>query len=253
MARGKTPEDREELAMKLPKIAGLILLGIFLGSMSFGCLRAQTPPPAVPGEAPLPPDVDPVSRNRLPLPKRADMANDAERRIFDEESTRAASARLYSPEVAKPLNEAHAYEKFNAALGSRLVQIAVLVTARELDNQFEWTQWEEHGLLSGQKSLVEPGIVDTIKYCKPVVGLPPKETAIINFGRELFGPRKKVSSQTFAEALRLFGPRTTVDLVELMVLYQATGTELNAFDGQLRPGQKPLLPPRSSIPACQLT
>lgn len=237
--------------MMFPKRAGLILFGVVLIPYGFGAARAQVTMPAAASEAPLPADVDPVSRNRLPLPTRADMANDEERKIFDEESVRASSSRLYSPEVAKALDDAHAYEKFNTALGSRLVQIAVLVTARELDNQFEWTQWEEHGLLSGQKSLVEPAIVETIKYCKPVVGLGPKETAIIKFGRELFGPQKKVSSQTFAETLRLFGRRTTVDLVELMVLYQATGTELNAFDGQLRPGQKPLLPPRSSIPLCQ--
>lgn len=239
--------------MFLAKKTGPIVLGIMLSALSLGHLQAQTPAPASAAEPPLPADVDPVSRNRLPMPTRADMANDEERKIFDEESKRAASYRLFSPIVAKALRQAHAYEKFNDVLGSRLVQIAVLVTARELDNQFEWTQWEAHGLMSGQKSLVEPDIVDTIKYCKPVVGLGPKETAIINFGRELFGPQKKVSSRTFAETLRLFGRRSTVDLVELMVLYQATGTELNAFDVQLRPGQKPLLPPRSEIPACNQT
>ncbi|HVY33036.1 MAG TPA: hypothetical protein VG960_01320 [Caulobacteraceae bacterium] len=239
--------------MFLLKNIGPLMVGIVLSALSLSPSRAQTPAPAAAVEAPLPPDVDPVSRNRLPMPTRADMANDEERKIFDELSKRAASARLFSPIVAKALNDAHAYEKFNDVIGSRLVQIAVLVTARELDNQFEWTQWEEHGLMSGQTSLVEPAIVDTIKYCKPVVGLGPKETAIINFGRELLGPRKKVSSATFAETLRLFGRRSTVDLVELMVLYQATGTELNAFDGQLRPGQKPMMPPRSSIPACKDT
>ncbi len=239
--------------MSLQKNIGPMMFGIVLSALSLGPSRAQTLAPVPAAEAPLPADVDPVSRNRLPMPTRADMANDKEREIFDELSKRAASARLFSPIVAKALNDAHAYEKFNDVIGSRLVQIAVLVTARELDNQFEWTQWEEHGLMSGQTSLVEPAIVDTIKYCKPVVGLGPKETAIINFGRELLGPRKKVSSATFAETLRLFGRRSTVDLVELMVLYQATGTELNAFDGQLRPGQKPMMPPRSSIPACKET
>lgn len=239
--------------MFLSKKAGAIVLGIILSALSVGPSRAQTPAPAIAAEPPLPADVDPISRNRLPMPTRADMANDEERKIFDELSKRAASARLFSPIIAKAFSEAHAYAKFNDVLGSRLVQITVLVTARELDSQFEWTQWEEHGLMSGQKSLVEPAIIDTIKYCKPVVGLGAKETAIINFGRELLGPKKKVSSETFAETLRLFGRRSTVDLVELMVLYQATATELNAFDGQLRPGQKPLLPPRSSIPACKQT
>jgi len=232
--------------------AGLAALGLVLGVLSLGLSKAQAPPREATGvDAPLPPDVDPVSRNRLPLPTRADMANDEERKIFDEEVKRGPATRLFSPIVGKALDDAHTYVKFHTAMDSRLVQIASLVTAREVDDQFEWTQWEEHGLLPGQKSLVEPAIIEMIKYCKPVVGLGPKETLIINFGRELLGPRKKVSSQTFAEALRLFGRRGTVDLVEFMVLYQATGTELNAFDGQLRPGQKPLLTPRASIPACR--
>ena len=232
--------------------AGLAALGLVLGVLSLGLSKAQAPPREATGvDAPLPPDVDPVSRNRLPLPTRADMANDEERKIFDEEVKRGPATRLFSPIVGKALDDAHTYVKFHTAMDSRLVQIASLVTAREVDDQFEWTQWEEHGLLPGQKSLVEPAIIEMIKYCKPVVGLGPKETLIINFCRELLGPRKKVSSQTFAEALRLFGRRGTVDLVEFMVLYQATGTELNAFDGQLRPGQKPLLPPRASIPACR--
>ncbi len=237
--------------MALRHGAPMAALGLILGAWSLAYVKAQEPPHAAAAEAPLPPDVDPVSRNRLPLPTRADMANDEERRIFDEEVKRGPATRLFSPIVGKALDDAHNYVKFHTAMDSRLVQIASLVTAREVDDQFEWTQWEEHGLLPGQTSLVEPAIIDLIKYCKPVVGLGPKETLIINFGRELLGPRKKVSSETFAQALRLFGRRGTVDLVEFMVLYQATGTELNAFDGQLRPGQRPLLPPRESIPACR--
>ena len=64
---------------------------------------------------------------------------------------------------------------------------------------------------------------------------------MIEFGRELFGQRK-VSSDTFAHVLRLFGRRGTVDLTELMAMYSATGVELDAIDQQLLVGQKPLLP-----------
>ncbi|MGA2563164.1 MAG: hypothetical protein ABSF96_06355, partial [Steroidobacteraceae bacterium] len=60
-------------------------------------------------------------------------------------------------------------------------------------------------------------------------------------GREIFGTRQ-VSTATFAEVLRLFGRRGTVDLVELMALYAATGAELVAFDQQLHAGQPALLP-----------
>jgi 4-carboxymuconolactone decarboxylase len=140
------------------------------------------------------------------------------------------------------MSDAHSYLKFETGFGDRLTEIAVLVTARELDNQFEWTQWEIHARMAGAGYL-EPAIIDIIKYGKPAVGLGEKETVIINFGRELFGHRR-VSSETFAHTLRLFGPRGTVDLTNLMALYCATALELTAFDQQLLKGQKPLLPAR---------
>ena len=111
--------------------AGLAALGLVLGVLSLGLSKAQAPPREATGvDAPLPPDVDPVSRNRLPLPTRADMANDEERKIFDEEVKRGPATRLFSPIVGKALDDAHTYVKFHTAMDSRLVQIASLVTAR---------------------------------------------------------------------------------------------------------------------------
>jgi 4-carboxymuconolactone decarboxylase len=124
-----------------------------------------------------------------------------------------------------------------------LVEVAILVTAREVDSQFEWTQNEPHARDPRNPHHLEPAIIDTIKYDKPIAGLGEKEAAIIVFGREMFG-RKRVSSGTFAEVLRLFGRRGTVDLVELMTNYSAAAAELIAFDQQLKEGQSPLLPPR---------
>ena len=156
--------------------------------------------------------------------------------------TKLAPLRLYSPRLAKPLGDAHHYLKFESGLGDRLTGIAVLVTAREFNNQFEWTQWEIHARMEGSGH-IEPGIIDIIKYNRPAIGLGEKETVIINFGRELIG-QKKVSSETFAHALRLFGPRGTVDLTNLMALYTQTALEVIAFDQQLLEGQKRMLPQR---------
>jgi 4-carboxymuconolactone decarboxylase len=238
--------------MNASKTAGLALLaglvGMLLGGMIHGrnpAVRADSVVAA--NEAPLPKDIYPESGNRLPPPKREDM-DDYGKRVFDELTgprlswTKQVPLRLYSPRLAKPLSDAHYYVKFETGLGDRLTEIAVLVTAREMENQFEWTQWEIHARMAGT-SHVEPAIIDIIKYNKPAIGLGEKETVIINFGRELVGQRK-VSSETFAHTLRLFGPRGTVDLTNLMALYCATGLELTAFDQQLLAGQKPLLPPR---------
>ena len=83
-----------------------------------------------------------------------------------------------------------------------MVEIAVLVTARAMDSQYEWTEWETYGRDPDDPRHIEPAIIDMIKYEKPVTGLGEKETAIITLGRQMFGREnsfENVSSATFAE------------------------------------------------------
>ena len=122
-------------------------------------------------------------------------------------------------------------------MGDRLSELAILVTARELDQQFEWTAHEPAALKAG----LEPAIIDIVKYRKPIAGMGEKEAAIIQLGREAVGKRK-VSSDTFARALKLFGRESLVNLVALMGQYSATAVLLNTFDQHVAPGEKLLLP-----------
>ena len=88
---------------------------------------------------------------------------------------------------------------------------------------------------------LEAGIIDVVKYRRNIAGLGEKEAVIIRFGRELFG-EKKVRSDTFAQAVKLFGRPGVVDLAALMGYYAMTAILLNTADFQLLPDQKPLLP-----------
>jgi 4-carboxymuconolactone decarboxylase len=223
-----------------------LLFALMIGVAWLGRGHAQDGPRATSAEAPLPPDIDPASRYRLPLPRREDMANDQDRQIFDDlTKDRRPVLWLYSPKLAKAMEDAHHYVRFETGLDPRLTEIAVLTTARALNSQVEWTEWEEQAR-PGRPSAVEPAIIDLIKYCKPVVGLGPKETLIITYGRELFGPGQAVSSRTFAQAVALLGRRGVLDLTDLMGLYQVTATELKAYDGHLHAGETPL----QDTPAC---
>ena len=80
-----------------------------------------------------------------------------------------------------------------------------------------------------------------VKDRRDAAGLTELEGVIVRFGRQLFG-EKRVSSEVFARALKIFGPRQLVELVSLMANYSATAALLRAFDMQLSPGKKPLLP-----------
>lgn len=240
------------LKVELMAGAGLALaaLALVVAVPLNGRAHAQEPRPVDATGAPLAPDVDPHTLSRLPLPTPAELGPTAPLRNGQPAPTDEPQ-RLYSPKLAEAMNAAHRYVKYESGIDDRLTAIAVLVTARMANSQFEWTRWEMHGRRPGDTK-VQPEIVDIIKYCKPVVGLPPKETAIINLGRETFGPTDKVSSATYADAVRLFGRQGVVDLVDLMGLYKITAMEIKAFDARLDPkAYKPLLPPMSATPLCR--
>jgi 4-carboxymuconolactone decarboxylase len=206
-------------------------------------------PAAAPAPAGQPSSaIDPGSGNRLPVARR-DSLDQLGQTLYDKIDADAKSGRslagfkgpygiaLYSPRVADADQRKNDYLRFDSSIGRRLYEVAVLVTARELDHQFEWTAHEPAALKAG----VEQSVIDVIKYRRPLAGLQPKDAAIIQVGRELLR-RQSVESKTFADALKLFGPKDLVDVVSVVGNYSAIAILLNAFDQQLAPGQKPLLP-----------
>ena len=216
-----------------------------------GCRRAiVTADPAATQTSPRPvsSDIDAGSGSRLPVVKRESL-DELGKTLYDKIDADARSGRsiagfkgpygiaLYSPRVAEADQRKNDYLRFDSSIGRRLYEVAVLVTAREIDHQFEWSSHEPAALKAG----VEQSVIDVIKYRRPLSGLQPKDAAIIQLGRELLRSRS-VESKTFADALQLFGPKELVDVVSVIGNYSAIAVLLNAFDQQLAPGQKPLLP-----------
>jgi 4-carboxymuconolactone decarboxylase len=143
---------------------------------------------------------------------------------------------LHSPELGERVRAVNQYLRFETTLERRLTELAILVTARELDNQFEWTAHEPAALREG----LAPEIIEIVKRGTPTSGLGGKEALIVDLGRELFRDRK-VRPETFARALGAFGARGLVNLAALMGNYAMTAILLNTVDQQLRPDQAPLL------------
>ena len=196
----------------------------------------------------LPKDVRSESLSRFPLLTPADL-DEVGRQLYDTvvgpQSRTLVGLRgpsgiwLHSPKLAGFLRSANQYLRFETALGRRLTELAILVTARELDSQFEWTAHEPAALKEG----LEPKIIDVVKRGRPIAGLGKKEALIVAFGRELFRTRQ-LRPRTFARAVELFGRRGVLELAALMANYAGTALILAAVDQQLHPGQRPLLPIR---------
>lgn len=190
--------------------------------------------------AALPKDVHVDSLSRLPLRRREEMDAQGQRfydAVVGPQSRTLVGLRgpsgiwLHSPVLGERMRAVNQYLRFETALGRRLTELAILVTAREMDSQFEWTAHEPAALADG----LSQEIIDVVKYRRPAAGLGPEESAIIAFGREAFRERK-VCSETFARAVDLFGYEGVVNLSALMGNYAATAIMLNAVDQHVPPG-----------------
>ena len=90
------------------------------------------------------------------------------------------------------------------------MDLAILVTAREYDEQFDWSINE----LAAREDGLEPAIIEIVRERKPLSVLGEKEALIVKFGRELFG-QHFVTAETYARALDVFGERDLVDFVDV--------------------------------------
>ena len=193
-----------------------------------------------------PKDIYPESGCRLPLPKREEM-DDYGKKVYDKMigpgSRTVAGLRgpygiyLHSPKFAEPQYAISQYLRFESGLEAPIRELAILVTAREMNSRFEWSAHEPVALREGLSS----ELIDVVRYRKSIAKLPETEAVIIQFGREMFR-RKKVTSKTFARALKIFGSKQLADLVALMTNYAATAYKLYAFDMQLKTDNEFLLP-----------
>lgn len=194
----------------------------------------------------LPADIDPESRSRVALPKREDLPE--EFRDLHDHFTKPNTTsyvglrgpggiRLHSPRLSQATQVVNNYIRYEAGIDPRLRELVILVTARAVDSQFEWTAHEPEA----QKQGIPQETIDVIKYRKPLDGVPKDDAEVIQFVRETLEDRH-VSSETYAVMRDRFGERLLVDLVGLVGNYVATAALLCAFDMHTHPGVTPMLP-----------
>jgi 4-carboxymuconolactone decarboxylase len=194
-------------------------------------------PVAPQDQNPLPSDINRLTLSRLPPVTAADL---------DEAGQRLLAARtnftpgpgpthitVYSPrdlDLGIPSGE-------KSPVGARYFQLAVLITAREIDQQYEWSAHE----LAGRRQGLEQSVIDVVKYNRDVAGLSDKDATLITFGRALYREHR-VSSELWAKMVSYFGRQRTIQLMMIMGDYFRVGFMLNAVDQHLPPGREALLP-----------
>ena len=203
------------------------------------CVLLLVALPVVPQDKnPLPRDIDPVTLSRLPPVTAGDL---------DDEGKRLLAARTnYTPGPGPGHVSIYSPRELDLGIpsgvkspvGPRYFQLAVLIMAREIDQQYEWTAHE----LAGRRQGLEQTVIDVVKYNRDVAALSDKDATLITFGRALFREHG-VSSELWEKMVKHFGRQRTVQIMMIMGEYFRAGFMMNAVDQHLPPGREALLPP----------
>jgi 4-carboxymuconolactone decarboxylase len=116
-------------------------------------------------------------------------------------------ALLRSPELLDRMQRVGEYLRFDNAIAQKLVELAILVTARHVDNAFEWVL---HQPLARKEGIAQDTI-DAINHRRRPASMPPDEAAVHDFVREMLDT-SFVSDGTYSNVLQRFGEQGVVDL-----------------------------------------
>ena len=222
------------------------------GASASASMRGVAAQSSIVAEEDIPADINRDSWARLPILAREDLDEDGQRAfdtIVNPDSRYASGLRgpvamwVYSPTMAEHIFPASSYLRFGTDKDQRLTELAIISTAREVNSQYEWTAHEPAARTAG----LQDEIIEIVKQrgslegLSAVPGLGDREATIIRFAREVVSG-EKLSSETFARALELFGEKGVMNLTGLIGYYNFVNITLKTFDVQLAPGRERLLP-----------
>jgi hypothetical protein len=188
----------------------------------------------------LPPDINPVTLSRLPPVTREDLDEEGRRLLAQTPAAKPGPGPTHVTSYSPRERNLGVPTGVDSPVGPRYFQLAVLIMAREIDQQFEWSAHEPAGLRQG----LEQSVIDVVKYGKDVAGLADKDATLITFGRMLYREHR-VSSELWQKMIGHFGRQHTVQLMMIMGDYFRVGFMMNAVDQHLPPERQALLPPLS--------
>jgi len=184
-----------------------------------------------------PPDINPVTLSRLPPVTPEDLDEEGRQLLAKNPVTNPGPGPTHVTSYSPSGRSLGIPTGANSPVGPRYFQLAVLIIAREIDQQYEWTAHEPAGVRQG----LEQSVIDIVKNNRDVTGLSDKDATLITFGRTLYREHR-VSSELWQQMIGHFGRQHTVQLMMIMGDYFRVGFMMNAVDQQLPADRKPLLP-----------
>jgi 4-carboxymuconolactone decarboxylase len=141
-------------------------------------------------------------------------------------------AALRSPELMTRLQRLGEYLRYRNALGPRLTELAILITARAWSQPFEWAlhvgQAEARGIPRATIAAIARG--------RRPRRLPADDAVVYDYLRELHATQS-VSDATYARAVAAFGEAGVVDLTAVTGYYTTLAMILNVARTPLPAGE----------------
>ncbi|MET0265549.1 MAG: carboxymuconolactone decarboxylase family protein, partial [Duganella sp.] len=115
------------------------------------------------------------------------------------------------------------YLRYRSAIGTRLTELAILVTARHWSQQVEWAI---HAPIARDYGISE-AVIDAIAERRAPPALLPDDQLVISFCTQLH-QHQRVDDATYAAALAAFGEHGVVDLMGINGYYTFLAMVMNA-------------------------
>ena len=194
-------------------------------------------PATMQAQSQLPPDINPITLSRLPPVTAEDLDEEGRKLLASRPEVKPGPGPTHVTNYSPRERSLGIPSGVNSPVGPRYFQLAVLIMAREIDQQYEWSAHEPAGLRQG----LEQSVIDVVKHNRDVAGLSDKDGTLITFGRTLYREHR-VSSELWQKMVGHFGRQQTVQLMMIMGDYFRVGFMMNAIDQHLPAERKALLP-----------
>jgi 4-carboxymuconolactone decarboxylase len=169
------------------------------------------------------------AQERLPTIPPAQYTAEQKRAAADFEAARKVPVfgpfepLMHSPEVMSQARAMGDYLRYKSAMGNTLSELAILITAREWTQDYEWFVHYPIALKAG----IRQEIADAIAEGRRPAAMNPDEDAVYEYAVELL-KNKQVTNTTFERAKSRFGTQGVVDLTGILGYYTFLAMQLNA-------------------------
>lgn len=134
-------------------------------------------------------------------------------------------ALLHSPELAGRTAHLGSYVRFESGLDPKVIELAALVSARELQCKHEWAAHVNHA----QRAGIALETIRAVHQLKDAEHFSFEDAQIVSFARELLREHR-VSEATFQALYGRLGERGLVEITATIGYYAMLACTLNTFD-----------------------